>query len=150
VAVSAMLAQIGVRAPVHSEPMATYSPRLDKRDLSFFLVGVGGQGRDPQTILTLVAHSENLATGDGRFNSGRFADPEVDRLIDAIKVEMNTVRRDELIRSAFIKLREGVYLVPLYRQMLPWAMRSNVEVVQTPWNTLVLRWVRWTDSAAER
>jgi peptide/nickel transport system substrate-binding protein len=150
VAVSAMLAQIGVRAPVHSEPMATYSPRLDKRDLSFFLVGVGGAGSDPQTILTLVAHSENLATGDGRFNSGRFADPEVDRLIDAIKVEMNTVRRDELIRSAFIKLREGVYLVPLYRQMLPWAMRSNVEVVQTPWNTLVLRWVRWTDSAAER
>lgn len=141
-AVAAMLAQIGIRAPVHAQPMAMFSPRLDSRDLSFFLVGVGGGGRDPQTALTLVAHSENAASGDGRFNSGRFADAEVDRLIDGIKIEMDFEKRDEMIRQALTKLREGVFLIPLHRQMLPWAMRSNVNVVHTPWNSLVLRWVQ--------
>jgi peptide/nickel transport system substrate-binding protein len=141
IAVSAMLAQIGIRAPVQAQPMATFSPRLDARDVSFFLVGVGG-GRDPQIALTLVGRSENAATGDGRFNAGRFADPEVDRLIDAIKTEMDASRREEMIRLTLLKLRDGVYLVPLHRQMLPWVMKSNVQVVPTPWNALELRWVR--------
>jgi peptide/nickel transport system substrate-binding protein len=142
VAISAMLARIGIRAPVHSEPMATFSPRLDKRDASFFMVGIGGSGKDPQTPLSLVAHSENAATGDGRFNTGRFADAELDGFIDAMKTEMDPSRRQAQIRSAFLKLHEGVYLIPLHRQMLPWAMRENVQVVHTPWNYLNLLWVR--------
>ena len=142
VAASAMLARVGIRAPVHAEPMVTYSPRLDKRDVSFFLVGVGGSGGDPQTSLSLVGHSENAATGDGRFNSGRFADPELDKLIDAMKTEMDTAKRDAMARSAFRRLHDGVYLIPLHRQILPWAMRDGVQVVHTPWNALNLRWVR--------
>jgi peptide/nickel transport system substrate-binding protein len=141
VAVSAMLAQVGIRAPVQAQPMSTFSPRLDSRDVSFFLVGVGGGGRDPLAALSLVGHSENASSGDGRFNSGRFSDAEVDRLVDAIKTEMDSSRRDAMIREALIRIREGVYLVPLHRQMLPWAMRSTVNVVPTPWNSLVLRWV---------
>jgi peptide/nickel transport system substrate-binding protein len=142
VAVSAMLARIGIRAPVHGEPMVSYSPRLDKRDVSFFLLGIGGSGRDAQTSLSLLAHSLNDTTGDGRFNSGRFADAEVDRLIDAMKTEMDTPKRNAMIRDAFLKLHQGAYLIPLHRQMLPWAMREGVHVVHTPWNALNLRWVK--------
>jgi peptide/nickel transport system substrate-binding protein len=142
VAVSAMLARVGIRSPVHAEPMVTFSPRLDKRDVSFFLIGIGGSGSDPQTSLSLVGHSENSTTGDGRFNSGRFADAEVDKLIDAMKSEMDTAKRNTMIRSAFRRLHEGAYLIPLHRQMLPWAMRDGVQVVHTPWNALNLRWVR--------
>jgi peptide/nickel transport system substrate-binding protein len=140
VAVSAMLARIGIRAPVHSEPMATFSPRSDNHDFSFFLLGIGG-GRDPQNALSLVGHSKN-ASGDGRFNTGRFADAELDRLIDAMKTEMDTAKREAMLRSALVKLHEGVYLIPLHRQMQPWVMREGVQVVHTPWNALVLRWVR--------
>ena len=66
----------------------------------------------------------------------------MDRLIDAMKTEMDTPKRNALIRSAFLKLHEGAYLIPLHRQMLPWAMRSGVQVVHTPWNALNLRWVK--------
>ena len=142
IAVSAMLARVGIRAPVHAEPMVSFSPRLDKRDASFFLIGIGGSGSDPQTSLTLVAHSENATSGDGRFNSGRFADAELDKLIDAMKTEMDTAKRNAMIRAAFVRLHEGAYLIPLHRQMLPWAMRDGVHVVHTPWNALNLRWVR--------
>ena len=142
VAISAMLAQIGIKAPVHAQPMAMFSPRLDTRDVSFFLLGFGGGGRDPQTALSLLAHSENAQTGDGRFNSGRFSDPEIDRLVAAMKTEMDTKRRDEMIRQSLLKMREGVYVIPLHRQMLPWAMRRGVQVVHTPWNALRLQWVR--------
>jgi peptide/nickel transport system substrate-binding protein len=142
VAVSAMLARVGIRVPVHAEPMVTFSPRLDNHDTSFFLIGIGGAGRDPQTSLSLLAHSQRADTGDGRFNSGRFGDADVDRLTDAVKVEMDMPKRNDMIRSAFMRLHEGVYLIPLHRQMLPWAMRDGVQVVHTPWNALVLRWVR--------
>jgi peptide/nickel transport system substrate-binding protein len=47
-----------------------------------------------------------------------------------------------MLRSALVKLHEGVYLIPLHRQMLPWVMREGVQVVHSPWNALVLRWVR--------
>ena len=146
VAVSAMLARIGVRAPVHAEPMATFSPRLDRREPSFYLVGIGGAARDPQTALTLLARSDNPSTGDGRFNAGRFADPQIDRLVDAVKIEMDSTRREAMIRSVLIRLREEAYLIPLHRQMLPWAMRDGVDVVHTPFNTLVLRWVRVSEA----
>jgi peptide/nickel transport system substrate-binding protein len=55
---------------------------------------------------------------------------------------MDTKRRNELIREALLRVREGVYVIPLHRQMLPWAMRRGVEVVHTPWNALNLPWVR--------
>jgi len=142
IAVSAMLARVGIRAPVHAEPMASYSPRLDKRDASFFLIGIGGSGNDAQTSLTLVAHSENATTGDGRFNIGRFSDQELDKSIDAMKTEMDATKRNAMIRAAFLRLHEGAYLIPLHRQMLPWAMREGVQVVHTPWNALTLPWVR--------
>jgi peptide/nickel transport system substrate-binding protein len=142
VAVSAMLSKVGIRAPVHAEAMVSFSPRLDKRDVSFFLVGIGGSGSDPQTALTLVAHSENATSGDGRFNSGRFGDTELDKFIDAMKTEMDAPRRNAMIRSALMKLHEGAYLIPLHRQMVPWAMRDGVQVVHTPWNSLNLHWVK--------
>jgi peptide/nickel transport system substrate-binding protein len=55
---------------------------------------------------------------------------------------MDAAQRDAMIRSALIKLREGVYVVPLHRQMLSWAMRDNIDVVHTPWSALILWWIR--------
>ena len=55
---------------------------------------------------------------------------------------MDTGKRNALIRAAFMRLHEGAYLIPLHRQMLPWALRDGVQVVHTPWNALNLLWVR--------
>ncbi len=133
---------VGIRAPVRAEPMTTFSPRLDQRDMSFLLVGIVGAGGDAQTSLSLVAHSENAVSGDGSFNVGRFADAEVGRVIDAMKTEMGFTKHNAMIRSAFLRLHEGGYPIPLRRQMLPWAIRNGVEVLHRPWNGLNLRWVR--------
>lgn len=77
-----------------------------------------------------MAHSENAVSGDGSFNVGRFADAE------------DFTKHNPMIRSAFLRLHEGGYPIPLHRQMLPWAMRNGVEVLHRPWNGLILRWVR--------
>jgi len=55
---------------------------------------------------------------------------------------VDTGKRNALIRAAFMRLHEGAYLIPLHRQMLPWALRDGVQVVHTPWNALNLLWVR--------
>ncbi len=64
--------------------------------------------------------------------------PKLDELIDAAAVETNAEKRRETIRQAIAEHNTQVHHVPLHRQMIPWAMRSNVTVVHRPDNVLNL------------
>jgi len=37
--------------------------------------------------------------------------------------------------------KDAVTVIPLHRQMIPWAMRQNVTAVHSPANVLSLDWV---------
>ena len=45
-----------------------------------------------------------------------------------------------LIKAALREFRSQVHLIPLHRQMIPWATRANVTVVHRPDNWFELRW----------
>jgi peptide/nickel transport system substrate-binding protein len=80
--------------------------------------------------------------GNGIWNHGRFSDPDFDRVIDAVKLETNVEARRKLI-DEFNKLyHERVPHLPLHHQVIPWAMRSNVELVHSPLNQLEVKWVK--------
>lgn len=140
-ALVAMFAQIGIRAKLDAMPPATYFAKLQKNDTSLYMLGWGGPPGDPITTLRPVIHSPRPG-GDGDFNYGRATDPKLDELIDAINVEPDAERRNAMIRDAFT-LHDGEALhIPLHRQIIPWAMRSNVSVVHRPDNRLELSWTR--------
>jgi peptide/nickel transport system substrate-binding protein len=128
-AVSAMLAKIGIQTRVTAMPRATYFPKLEKFDTSMYMLGWGGAITDAQTMLTPVLHSEDKKTGAGLFNYGRYVNPKLDALIDAAGGEPNPEKRREIIRQALAEHNAQVHHVPLHRQMIPWAMRSNVTVI---------------------
>ena len=140
-ALAAMFAKIGVKLRVNAMPRAQFFQHVDQFDFSMHLYGWGGAATDPLFTLTPVIHSRGKG-GRGDFNSGRYADPALDRLIESAESEMDAAKRSTLMRDAFRIVRDQVYLIPLHRQIIPWATRGNVKVVHRPDNTVQPLWVR--------
>ncbi len=142
IAVAAMLTRIGIVTRVTALPRATYFPKLEKHDTSFFMLGWGGAITDAQTTLSPVLRSADEKTGNGSFNYGRYVNPRLDALIDAAAVEMNVDRRRQIVWDALKEHNAQVHHVPLHRQMIPWAMRSHVTAVHRADNMLSMESVR--------
>jgi peptide/nickel transport system substrate-binding protein len=142
IAVAAMLTRVGINTKVTAMPRATYFPKLEKFDTSFYMLGWGGAVTDAQTTLSPVLRSLDKATGQGGFNYGRYSNPKLDALIDAAATEMNPEKRRETIRQALLEHNGQVHHVPLHRQMIPWAMRQNVNVVHRADNVLIFEYVK--------
>lgn len=139
-AISAMLAQVGIRVNFHPSPAAIFFPKLTQATASFFEFG-WSPGTDAWAMLQNTVRTFDGA-GSGAFNGGRYSNPALDALIDAIRVEPDADRRRRLVGEALRLLREDLPLIPLYRRTLTWAMRPNIHVVQWPNDVLELRWVR--------
>jgi peptide/nickel transport system substrate-binding protein len=142
VATAAMLARVGIQTKVTAQPRATYFPKLEKFDTSFYMLGWGGAITDAQTTLDPVLRTFDKTSGKGGFNYGRYSNPKLDALIDAAAIEMNANKRKELIRQALAEHNEQVHHVPLHRQVIPWAARANVTVVHRADNWPLAEWIR--------
>ena len=141
VAVAGMLAKIGLRVRVNAQPRAIYFARLPKRDTSAYMLGWGGAITDAQTILTPVLHSpDNKGAGD--YNWGNYKNAKLDALIDAARTESDAAKRKQIIADAIAEHNAQIHHVPLHRQVIPWAMRENVQVVHRADNWVETQWVR--------
>ena len=77
--------------------------------------------------------------GDGDFNYGRYTNKKVDELTAKVKVDM-TEGRIGLIHDALLAQNAEVNLIPLHRQVIPWASRSNVTTVHRADNNVRPDW----------
>src|SRR5215472_16271740 len=139
-ALAAMWSQIGVTTSVTAMPRANYFPKLEKLDTSLYMLGWGGAATDPIFILQPVQHTAN-AKGDGDYNYGRYSNPKLDALVDQIKVEMDVEKRRKLINEALMIQHDELLHLPLHRQVIPWATRSNVTAVHLANNNVIPNWV---------
>ena len=117
--------------------------KVDQFDISMHLYGWGGAATDPGFTLTPVIHSRD-GKGRGDFNSGRYVDPALDRLIVAAEADMDLARRDATMLQAFRIVRDNVYVIPIHRQVIPWATRGNVRVLHRADNKFNPLWA-WVD-----
>lgn len=127
-AVLAMWARIGVKGRLAAEGMATFIQKVQNFDTSVYLLGWGVATYDAQYSLQSLVRTRSGGP-DGNFNFSRISDPEVDRLVDAMKTEIDTAKRNEMIRQALVRTRDEVLLIPLHHQMRPWAMKTGVSTV---------------------
>ena len=139
-AVVAMLAQVNITAKLNAMPRATYFPKIQKNDTSFYMLGWGVTTFDAHYGLNPLAHTVTPA-GDGSYNLGRYSNPKMDQLLDQIRIEMDPAKRHKLIADALVLHNSDVVHAPLHFQVIPWAMRSNIEVVHRPDNYLTLSWI---------
>jgi peptide/nickel transport system substrate-binding protein len=122
-------------------PRAQFFQKVDQFDISMHLYGWGGAATDPGFTLTPVLHSRD-GKGRGDFNSGRYKDAILDALIQGAEGEMDPVRRRGMMLEALQRVRQQIYVLPLHRQVIPWATRANVKVVHRPDNVVEALWVR--------
>ena len=140
IALAAMWAQLKVKVKVSAMPRVTYFPKLQKYDTSLYMLGWGGAITDAETMLTPVLRSPG-EKGVGSDNYGRWRNDKFDALAAQSSVEPDAKKREELVKAALREFKEQVHVIPLHRQIIPWAARSNVEVVHRPDNWFELQWV---------
>ncbi|NWG73524.1 MAG: ABC transporter substrate-binding protein [Rubrivivax sp.] len=141
IALAGMWAQIGVRVRVNAMPRATYFPKLEKFDTSLYMLGWGGAVTDAETTLTPVLRNPG-DKGVGFYNYGRSRNDRFDQLAAASSVEADPKKREELVKAALREFRDQVHVIPLHRQVIPWAARTNVDVVHRADNWFEVQWVK--------
>lgn len=141
IALATMWSQIKVGVKVNAMPRSLYFPKGESFDTSLFMLGWGGAITDAETTLTPVFRSVG-PQGVGTYNWGRVQDAAFDKLALASSTEVDPVKREALIKAALREYREQIHLLPLHRQMIPWAVRSNVDVVHRADNWLEVAEVR--------
>jgi peptide/nickel transport system substrate-binding protein len=139
VAVAAMLAQIDVKVRVNAIPKAVYFPKLEKNDTSMYMLGWGGAITDAQTTLDPVLHSKD-GKGKGDYNYGRYVNARVDEMTDQAAVETNPEKRKSMVTEALLAHKNEFNNLPLHRQVIPWAARSNVKVIHRADNWVEASW----------
>jgi len=133
-------AKLGLKTKVNAQPKALFFNKVENLDTSAYLFGWGGSITDADSIFN--SHYRNRGEkGIGEYNRGNFKDDELDALVAAAGREPDVEKRKALIKKAFKRQAEQVHYIPLHRQFIPWAARSNVTVVHRPDNWLELRWV---------
>ena len=142
VAVAAMLAQVNVKVRVNAMPRATYFPKIQNFDTSFYMLGWGVPTFDSQYAVESLIRTLVPKTADGDYNLGKYSNPKVDEAIDKLKTEVDPKKRAALAHEASAIHQADVGHIPLHFQVIPWVMRSNVSVVHRADNKLTVKWVR--------
>ena len=127
-AVVAMWARVGVKATLAAENMATFIQKVQNFDSSIYLLGWGVATYDAQYSLQSLIRTRTTGA-DGNFNFSKISDATVDRLVDAMKTETDTSKRNNMIREALLRTKDEVLAIPLHHQMRPWAMKAGVTTI---------------------
>ncbi|MFZ4411015.1 MAG: ABC transporter substrate-binding protein [Paracraurococcus sp.] len=125
-AIGQMWTRIGVRTAVEAQPWTTFIARAGRQEFSAFLQGWGtgsGEGSNPLRNLTATPDRDK---GYGASNRGRYANPEMDRVLDQAMRELDDAKREALLRQATRMVFEDVGILPLHIQKNTWAMRKGL------------------------
>ncbi len=140
-AVSAMWARLGVKARLRTLPLVTYFPMIQRYEASIFMLGWGVPTFDALYTLQSLLRSVG-AQGDGNYNVGRYSNPQMDALVERIKKEVDAQARNALIAKALALSHQEVAYLPLHHQVIPWAMKKNVDMVHRADNRIDMRLVK--------
>ncbi len=135
-----MWSKIGLKVRVNAMPKSNYFPKLEKLDTSLYLMGWGGSFTDAESIFTPVMRNRG-PNGQGGYNYGNYKDDTLDAMIDAQSHEPDVAKRKGMIKQVFLREEDQVHFIPLHRQMIPWAARSNVTAAHRADNWLEIKWV---------
>ena len=136
-----MWSQVGVMTKVNAMPRANYFPKLEKLDTSLYMLGWGGASTDAIFTLQPVLQT-NDGKGGGDYNYGRYTNPKLDALSTKARTEMNPDARLKLIQEALAAHNAEINHLPLHRQVIPWASRSNVTVIHRADNFVTPYWTK--------
>jgi peptide/nickel transport system substrate-binding protein len=140
-AVTAMWSRIGVRAKLRTMPLVTYFPMIQRYEASIYMLGWGVPTFDAMYSLQSLVRSVGT-DGDGNYNVGRYSNPKIDAVIDRAKVSTDPLVRTRMLKEALQMTNDDVAYLVLHNQVIPWAMKRNIDVVHRPDNRIDWRLVK--------
>eukprot|EP01041_Mallomonas_annulata_P032949 gene32949-55510_t len=136
-----MWAKVGVKAKLRTLPLVTYFPMIQRYEASIYMLGWGVPTFD--ALYSLQSLVRSLGTGgDGNYNVGRYSNARMDYIVDRVKTETDLPVRNRLLTEGLQLQNDTVANIPLHNQMLAWAMKKNVELVQRPDNRIDWRLIK--------
>ena len=140
-AVAGMLARVGIRLQLQSEPTSVWSRRTANRDFSMYLLGHAGLPlADSYSTLNEVLRTASQTTGG--LNYGHWSNAQFDAVVAQAAEAGDEQTRQRLIRDALQIERQEIAHVPLFQQPIAWASRRGIDLRQAPDNRLRLWLVR--------
>jgi peptide/nickel transport system substrate-binding protein len=140
-AVTAMWAKVGVKAKLRTLPLVTYFPMIQRYEASIYMLGWGVPTFD--ALYSLQSLTRTVGTGgDGNYNVGRYSNQRMDYLVDRVKTETDLQVRNRMLTEALQLQNDTVAHIPLHNQIIPWAMKKNIDVVHRSDNRLDWRLIK--------
>ncbi len=140
-AVRAMLARVGVRARVQLRDRLRHMQAIAGGQSALHLFGwAASTTNDAHNVLVDLLHTPSRRKGT--WNTGGYANAQVDALEARVATERDPATRQRLITEALRLHGSEVGHVALYVQPVIWARRDGVRLTQTPIDALWLRLVR--------
>jgi peptide/nickel transport system substrate-binding protein len=126
-AIPPMLAEIGIRVNLRIRSAGELNELVQTHATDLYR---WGYDEELDSSYVFRARYDSRAA----MNTG-YADPEVDRLIEAIEAEISTYPRLGLIEQVWRKVLDDIVYVPLYRVVNVWAMRERLDMPMgiNPW-----------------
>ena len=140
-AVTAMWARVGIKAKLRTLPMVNYFPMIQRNEASIYMLGWGVPTFDALYSLQSLVRTVGK-DGDGNYNVGRYSNERMDYLVDRIKGETDAPVRKRMLTEALQLSNDTVSHLPLYDQVIPWAMKKNVTMVHRADNRVDIRTVK--------
>lgn len=125
-AIGQMWQRIGVITSVEPEPWSAYNGRLNRRDFSVGLIGLGSSTGEASNGLRSSFATEDTEAGLGAYNFGGYSNPEMDAVLMQAIVETDDAQRDALLQEATRLLMEDVGVLPLHIQKSFWASKDGL------------------------
>ncbi len=126
-AVASDLAKVKIKVKVNAMPKSAYFPKVNSSDSSFNMLGWSNSDGDASSFLDACVHTYDQDKGYGRYNGGRYSNPEVDRLIEESDVTIDQGKRLELMKKAQkIALVDDQNIIPLHYQVDLYAFNNKI------------------------
>jgi len=137
-----MLGRVGIKVNLVAQSKTRFVPLVDQDKTVMSIQGYSSSTIDALNVISRLFATTDTKKSYGTVNVGHYSNPKIDALTDQISLEQDNDKRNELIKQALVIIRDDLPVLPLYDQMLAWAMRSNIDMFQPPNNTTPLRYTR--------
>jgi peptide/nickel transport system substrate-binding protein len=141
-AIVPMLARVGIKVDLHAQTKAKYFNQIlsPNYDTDFYMLGWTPGTYDAHNALNTLLGTRNGKRGE--VNIGGYSNTDLDGLIEKIAVETQPAKRTAMIRQSIEILQKELPTIPLHQQVIVWAAKRNVEVVQLADNYFFYRFIK--------
>jgi peptide/nickel transport system substrate-binding protein len=127
-----MLGRIGIKANLVSQSRTIHFPAIQNLEVDFYLLGWGVPTFDSQYIFDFLVHSRTESRGG--WNGSRYANPEVDAMIQSLATEVDLDKRNATIAAIWDKVQADRVFVNVHNQLLAYATSDRLEIAVHPEN----------------